>query len=151
MSGVLVFGFWLGASFVIYSLLGSTVAALLCHFASDKSRRWHITLVALAFACQIVSLLIYQTGAMHFWTLMAVIVTRSMQMGIRSSVRPLMTYSAVSALSTLTYFLWFKIFSRWGDTLLQVESSRGTMFTDMDTTLRWFIDAALPRAALIVY
>ena len=149
LPGMLVFGYWITAGSIIFALLASTTAALLTHAAvtSEGSLARKVALIAGAGALQVAALLMYQTQAMYFWTLTAVMLAVRLSKGLRAAFRPLVAYTLVGAVPIAGYFIWFTQLSGLASELKRIDPSRGTMFTDLPDKAKWFFEEALPRAS----
>ena len=192
LPGILIFGYWITAGSIVFSLLPSVAAALLTaaalragegrarrdgaappgataklvidaaaavlvdpdHVQAAPLRRAFAQMdvrsaALLAGACglQVVSLLIYQTQAMYFWALAAVMLATMLARDLRSAVRPLAAYTLVGAGPMAGYFIWFKYFSGFAPVLETSDPQRGRMFQDLAAGVTWFLKEALPRAS----
>jgi hypothetical protein len=168
LPGILIFGYWITAGSLIFSLLPSVAAALLTAaalrpgaVAVDPDRveaaplrralaQMDIRSAALlAGACglQLVSLLIYQTQAMYFWALAAVMLATMLARDPWAALRPLAAYTLVGAGPIVGYFIWFKYFSGFAPVLETADPARGRMFYDLAASVTWFLTEALPRAS----
>ena len=146
LPGMLVFGFWLTGGSIVPSLLATVGAALLTERAV-QTRGHAFLLVAAACALQIISLSIYQTGAMYIWTLTAVMLAARLSMGFRAMLRPLWLYAFVGAAPAIGYFVWFRYLSGWGPVFDAQDPIRGAMFSSLGESVEWFLGTALPLAS----
>ncbi len=151
LPGMLVFAYWITAGSLIFSLLASAAAALLTEAAlrPEKMLARRAALLAGACAFQIAALLIYQTEAMYFWTLTAVMVATKLSGDPRAAVRSLTGYMLVGVAPMAGYFIWFKYLSGYAPVLLAKDPLRGTMFSGLGANAEWFFNAALPRAGAL--
>lgn len=151
LPGMLVFGYWITAGSIIFSLLPCAAAALLTHASlhPEKGIVQRAALISGACALQTVSLLIYQAGAMYFWTLTAVMLAALLSRGLRAAVRPLAAFTLVGAGPMAGYFIWFRYLSGWAPVLAVQDPYRGRIFSELSTSANWFFSSALPRAGLL--
>jgi hypothetical protein len=149
LPGMLVIGYWITAGSIIPALVATTTAALLTQaaIASGGTFARKVALLAGACALQVIALLNYQTEAMYFWTLTAVMLAVQSAKGVRAVLRSLATYTLVGVVPMAGYFIWFTWISGWATELKRTEPLRGTMFTQLPYTAKWFLEKALPRAA----
>jgi hypothetical protein len=149
LPGMLVFGYWITAGSIIFALLASTIAALLTHAAVSSEGKLARKAVLIAGACglQVTAALIYQTAAMYFWTLTAVMLAVRLSKGLRAAIRPLVAYTFVGAVPIAGYFIWFTQISGLLAELKSTDPTRGTMFSGLPDKARWFFEAAAPRAS----
>lgn len=148
LPGVLVTIFWLGAGFIAFSLLLSAYAALLCQRAlrQDKKGNGFYGLLLGAAVSELAAAYTYQTGAMMFLVLSAVVTMHVVKEGRRYSDfwRSLLVYGGVFLVSNLVYFSWFKF--SIAEKLAKVDPERGTLFHNLISGMEWFAQEALPRA-----
>ena len=151
LPGMLVFGYWITAGSIVFSLVASVAAVLLTEavLRSEKGVAVQLALAVGAITCQTTALLIYQTQAMYFWTLTAVMLATRLPQGLRSTVRPLAAYIVAGAAPTVGYFIWFRYLSGFAPLLEARDPGRGAVFQDVAGGARWFLGAALPRASLL--
>jgi hypothetical protein len=148
LPGVLVISYWITAGSHIFAYLASVVAALLTEAALPLKNRYALAaLIASACGLQIVALLTYQTAAMYFWTLTAVMLATRLPRGLRTAAHTLAGYAFVGAVPMAGYFIWFEYISGLAADLARQDPLRGTIFPDVATTASWFLHAALPRAS----
>jgi hypothetical protein len=147
LPGMLVIGYWITAGTIVPALIASTTAALLTHAAvtSKGTRARKVGLIAGACVLQVAAILSYQTEAMYFWTLTAVMLAVQLPNGPRAALRPLAIYAFVGFVPMAGYFIWFTRLSGWAGELKATEPLRGTMFTDVFGKAKWFFERALPR------
>jgi hypothetical protein len=151
LPGMLVFGYWITAGSIIFSLLASVAAALLTAIGLRPERGLARLAVFLAGACalQTASLLIYQNAAMYFWALSAAMLATLASKSLRSAVRPLAAYTLIGAGPMLVYFIWFRYLSGLAPFLAAADPQRGRMFRDVAESAKWFFSAVLPNASLL--
>jgi hypothetical protein len=149
LPGMLVFSYWITAGAIIFSLLLSVVAALLTAYSLQSGKGVARRIAFLVSACllQTASLLIYQTGAMYFWTLAAVMLATTASTGLTRAVRPLAVYAVVGGCPMLGFFIWFRYLSGLAPLLAATDPRRGRMFPDLAHTAKWFFITALPNAS----
>ena len=149
LPGLLVFSYWITAGSLIFALLASTVSALLTQaaFTSEGNLSRKVALSAGACTLQVAALLMYQTEAMYFWTLTAVMLAARLPKDLRGAFHPLAGYVLVGAVAMAGYFVWFTRLSGLASELKRADLSRGTMFTGLSDKPKWFIEQALPRAS----
>lgn len=151
LPGMLVYGYWITAGSIVSALVASVAAALFTNAAltPGKGPARRSLLIAGACAFQAIALLIYQTDAMYFWTLSAVMLATLAPGGLRAAVRPLAAYALVGAAPMAAYFIWFRYFSGLAPVLAAADPSRGTMFPNAAATAKWFFGSVLPHASLL--
>src|ERR1039458_6372337 len=148
---MLVAGFWLGASFIVFSFIAASIAAELCRRATLSGSLPAVArLICCAIACEFSGFLIYQTGAMYFWAITACTVTIVMRDGrLREAVRTAGVFAIAGSTAMVSYLVWFKYLHGYAAALQAAEPSRGTMFASLTVNLRWFVTDALPRAGTL--
>ena len=151
LPGMLVFGYWITAGSIVFSLLASVAAAILTanglQPGTDSTRRAAFLVGACAF--ETAALLLYQTAAMYFWTLSAVMLATMASKGLRSAICPLVAYALVGAGPMAGYFIWFRYLSGLAPVLAAADPQRGRMFRDVAESAKWFFSAVLPNASLL--
>jgi len=151
LPGLLIFGYWITAGSIVFSLVASVAAVLLTDASIRPERSFAARAALLAGACalQVSALLIYQTQAMYFWTLTAVMLATHLPTGLRHALRPLAAYVLAGAAPTGAYFIWFRYLSGFAPVLEAADPQRGAVFQDPMGAAQWFLAAALPRASLL--
>lgn len=146
LPGTLTFGFYLGSSFILFSLLAASVAALGCQYTDDAKKVTRYAVLSVAILLEIMACLIYQTGAMLFWLFVAISAARNFDTDLSLMIRRLGRYIFVGATSMILYFIWYQLSGNLSE-LAVADPTRGRIFSHITITMRWFFTGALPRAA----